>query len=898
MGSGGVALPSWHRVLFDLRNTRNLFAREHPQFVLHAIAKHAIRTAAIDTPWLLYPLAESLPDRIRRDQTYCMAWVLPSASQEQASALASGLQRWLADPRNNFELAGAPRIETRSLRTLCEEAASLAARPPEITIEVLTPLACPPGLQSGRMSASQLGALCTRRLARIAPWFAPAPETAWSGLRLLSWFWKSSPRFEHVSKSQPGREVIQWLQGHLGPLFLRGDLAPVLPTLLLASEFTIGERLKVGEGRFLLGPSRPVIDPAISNSAHLAQCWERLRSESDLNLDLVGDAMTPVDVLASETARLMVAPGFQFEPAARFTIPKPDGGRRILHQLAPRDVWIQKAIHQAIAPFVDATLRSEVIGYRPEHSTHDARPLIEAAVKAGCTHVLEADITRFFETVEWTQLEQVIDAFLPTADLATRGLLRAAVRQEFRLRDEPPAARSAGLLQGSPLSPLLANLFLASVDQGLADAGLRFIRFADDILILTPGHDEAAQAQALLGAQLSPLGLSLNEAKCRIAPLDLGIEYLGLHFDADLTVERILATRVRHPLWIRRPYASLGIDGDVLLVRQDRAITDRIPLHRVSELILVNAGAVSIHLLHRCRDLGMPIALCDATGRFEQLIDAANRSRLDTTGRHHARHTQLPATAQLQIARSLVEAKLRNYCRWFQHVGTEPCRSALRALHQTIDRLPQAPDVASLRGMEGHAASETFPALRHLLRQEGFAAATRQPGRKPDPFNCLLDFGYTQLFLRLETLLHARGLNPWLGILHDHANHYPSFVCDLQEPFRARVDRWAVKSVNRREITLEHFESVDAPSGTAWKLTRQGWQILIESFAREELVGLAHETHAWIDQLAAQVRVVQDWVITGSPWASYTSPSRPIPATQNRQETDLSDEDSSPLDPS
>jgi len=55
MGSGGVALLSWHRVVFDLRNTRNTLARQHPQFVFHAIAKHATRESGLEIPWLLYP---------------------------------------------------------------------------------------------------------------------------------------------------------------------------------------------------------------------------------------------------------------------------------------------------------------------------------------------------------------------------------------------------------------------------------------------------------------------------------------------------------------------------------------------------------------------------------------------------------------------------------------------------------------------------------------------------------------------------------------------------------------------------------------------------------------------------------------------------------------------------
>ncbi len=884
MGSGGVAHHSWHRIVFDLRNTRNIFARQHPQFVFHAIAKFAARSTGIDTRWLLYPLEHSLPDRIRRDEVHRLAWVLPAATHAEATCLAEALINWLRNPDHNFELLGDPAVQPRSLQILCDEVSPDLLQIPEILIDVLTPLTCPPAHRNGLLNASDLGELCRSRLNLIAPWFTPADPDLWRGLHLLSWFWQLSPRFEHESRSQATRGVVQWLQGYQGPLFLRGAFAPVLPTLLLASEFTVGHRLKVGEGRFILRSPRPIIDPLLADPSRLLACWETLRSSTDLDLDLIGDAMQPVETLAATAAAEMGTPGFTFAPASRFTIQEPGRRQRTLHQLQPRDVWIQKSIHLALLPLVDRILRPEVIGYRPGHSTHNARPLIEAAVRQGCTHALETDISGFFDHVPWAQIDQVIHDFLPLTEVATRQLLSAAIRQQACLRDQSPAPRTEGLLQGSPLSPLLANLFLSAVDQELARSNHLFIRFADDILVLTRGSNEAVAAQTFLESVLARYGLQLNAGKCRITPLDLGIEYLGHSFDADLTVERILATRVRHPLWIRRPYASLGIDGDVLLVRQDRVLSDRIPLHRVSELILVNAGAVGIHLLHRCSELGIPIAFCDATGRFQQLVDSANRARLDTAGHHHARHRSLPDPARLAIARSLITAKIQNYLRWFHHVGTDPCRRAVAFLERSLTQLDSAEDIPSLRGHEGFAARETFAALRPLLRQEGFANTTRQPGRKPDPFNALLDFGYTQLFLRIETLLHSRGLNPWLGILHDDANPYPSLVCDLQEPFRARVDRWAVKVVNRREINLAHFEPSNSGPNPVWKINRQGWPLLIESFAREELIGLAHETHAWIDQLAAQVRVVQDWARTDSPWSSYTSPSRPLLPTADPEE--------------
>lgn len=101
------------------------------------------------------------------------------------------------------------------------------------------------------------------------------------------------------------------------------------------------------------------------------------------------------------------------------------------------------------------------------------------------------------------------------------------------VKDHLNRPRKIGIVQGSPLSPLLANIYLHSFDKAMARAGIRLVRYADDLLLLCRSERRAQHALAHAEKQLARLKLTLNPKKTQIANLDTGVEFLGHIFDAD-----------------------------------------------------------------------------------------------------------------------------------------------------------------------------------------------------------------------------------------------------------------------------------------------------------------------------------------------------------------------------
>ena len=123
------------------------------------------------------------------------------------------------------------------------------------------------------------------------------------------------------------------------------------------------------------------------------------------------------------------------------------------------------------------------------------------------------------------------------------------------VKDHLDRPRKIGVIQGSPLSPLLANIYLHSFDKAMTRAGIRLVRYADDLLLLCRSEGRARHALRHAQKRLAILGLQFNPKKTQIAHFDDGVKFLGHVFDRDGCYQpvpdsrtKILQNQVQHAL--------------------------------------------------------------------------------------------------------------------------------------------------------------------------------------------------------------------------------------------------------------------------------------------------------------------------------------------------------------
>ena len=211
-------------------------------------------------------------------------------------------------------------------------------------------------------------------------------------------------------------------------------------------------------------------------------------------------------------------------PVRRKEIPKPDGGMRKLGIPSVMDRLMQQAFVQVLVAIYDHTFSDSSFGYRPGRSQAQAVEQFRQYVEDGYTHAVSLDLSKFFDRVNHHRLMSRLE--MRIKDKRVLKLIRAFLKSGVQLNDlvEPT---EEGTPQGGPLSPLLSNIVLDELDKELERRGLRFVRYADDIVILVRSQKAGERVLNSITRYITnKLKLKVNAEKSKCArPWE--IKFLG-----------------------------------------------------------------------------------------------------------------------------------------------------------------------------------------------------------------------------------------------------------------------------------------------------------------------------------------------------------------------------------
>ena len=206
-------------------------------------------------------------------------------------------------------------------------------------------------------------------------------------------------------------------------------------------------------------------------------------------------------------------------------IPKPGGDQRPLGIPTIRDRVAQSAVKLVIEPIFEADLDPEAYGYRPKRSAHDAIRRVHELLCKGYTDVVDADLSKYFDTIPHAELLQCVARRI--SDRQILNVIKRWLKTPVEERDENGKRRmtggsksKCGTPQGGVISPLLANLyrnrFLKYWRRTGKGSEFRaiIVNYADDFVILSRGS--AAEALEFSAAVMERIGLTLNRTKTKL----------------------------------------------------------------------------------------------------------------------------------------------------------------------------------------------------------------------------------------------------------------------------------------------------------------------------------------------------------------------------------------------
>lgn len=268
----------------------------------------------------------------------------------------------------------------------------------------------------------------------------------------------------------------------------------------------------------------------ILSPANLNKAYKQVRSNKGSGgIDGLGveELLDYLHTHQDELLQSIIRGKYKPNPVRRVEIPKEGEKKRQLGIPTVVDRVVQQAIAQILSPIYEPLFSNYSYGFRPKRSTHGALKQCQSYITAGYKYTVDMDLEKYFDTVSHSKLIEVLSKTIKDGRVISliHRYMNAGVIENGEF-----AETKVGVPQGGPLSPLLSNIMLNELDKELECRGHKFVRYADDCMILCKSKRAAQRTlDHIIPFIEGELHLKVNKEKTVVAHIK-DVKFLGYGF--------------------------------------------------------------------------------------------------------------------------------------------------------------------------------------------------------------------------------------------------------------------------------------------------------------------------------------------------------------------------------
>lgn len=272
--------------------------------------------------------------------------------------------------------------------------------------------------------------------------------------------------------------------------------------------------------------------------------------------------------------------------------------------------------------------------------------------------------------------------------------------------------------------------------------------------------------------------------------------------------------KLLNTLYITSENSYLALDGENVVVLEDKTEIGRLPLHNLEGIVSFGYRGTSPALMGACAERN--ISLCYLTPQGKFLARVSGKTRGNVILRQQQYDSSKEEAQSLEIAKTCILGKVYNARGVLERgirdhslqIDVEKVKAASAFMKNSLEMIRDCQSKEQLRGYEGEAASIYFGVLDELILQQKkdfyFHGRSKRPPM--DNVNALLSFVYTLLTNSITSALETVGLDPYVGYLHTERPGRASLSLDLVEELRAVLaDRFVLSLINKKIVSKKNF---------------------------------------------------------------------------------------------